>query len=324
MAHLFARQQKIGKVWHVRYQQDGIRKEVTTGTCNRREAEKVKSKIEEDQRNGRFGLLKSNGDSLFAKRRQFLNNNRPHSSQLREDVIMRNFCRFVGQEPNRTPSAGTFEDYKEHLISEGFSAGGVNAELRHLQGIFNWGAAQGYCSPVKIEKIKTGKRLPPFLTESELQTFFKAIDDPDWLLIFELFYYTGGRRAEICNLKWEDIDLAAGTVKIRGKGDKERSIPLHPKLKSKLSSLKGTGKIVPYTANRIWDRFGQYCRKAEITSKEKQHPHALRHSFASHLILRGVGLPAVKELLGHERIETTMVYVHLLKDHLDRAIQELP
>lgn len=177
------------------------------------------------------------------------------------------------------------------------------------------------------------KPLPKFLTEKEVE---KVLDLPkgDDLLamrdraILEFLYSTGARVSEMVNLKKDDVDLIGGIAKVKGKGRKERLLPLgEPAIKSIKKYLdrrtddnpslfinRRGGSLTDRGVRNILER---YIKKAAFSLKVS--PHTFRHSFATHLLNRGADLRSVQELLGHSSISTTQVYTHLTIDALKKV-----
>ncbi len=189
-------------------------------------------------------------------------------------------------------------------------------------------------SPEMVELPKVSRRDIEVLTYEELERLLaapkgsglRALRDR---AILEVFFSTGLRVSELCALK-RNIDLARGEISVRGKGDKLRVVFLSDRakktLKSYLSerkdpeeklfvSLSRSGKVLgpmlPRTVQRLVDH---YARAAGIA--KKVHPHELRHSFATDLLLNGADLRSVQELLGHANISTTQIYTHLTNKEL--------
>lgn len=186
-----------------------------------------------------------------------------------------------------------------------------------------------------------GKRLPAFLSEGEVLRLIEGfgpvgvVQIRDHALV-EVLYATGIRVGELCALKLEDIDFGACTMRVRGKGNKERFVLFGSKARDALlsylefsrplllerSDYKGDtvflgtkGKpINPRQVRRVIERESQ-----GLTSKWRISPHTLRHSFATHMLSRGADLRTVQELLGHESISTTQVYMHLSRSDIKKA-----
>lgn len=143
-------------------------------------------------------------------------------------------------------------------------------------------------------------------------------------LIFQLFYFTGMRRSELIHLKLNDIDFSNNTLKVLGKRNKERLIPIIPELqkslqiyinerKSYLDVLQVDELLISKNRVKISESFVYKTIKSylyTVTEKVKKSPHVLRHTFATHLLDNGADLNAVKDLLGHSSLASTQVYTH--------------
>jgi integrase/recombinase XerC len=150
----------------------------------------------------------------------------------------------------------------------------------------------------------------------------------------ELFYSTGIRRAELINIKERDVDLSNKTIKVLGKRNKERFIPLlasvietlEKYLKIKKAFSKGFEELfITDKGNKIYETLvyriiNSYFSK--VSTKEKKSPHILRHSFATHLLNEGADLNSVKELLGHSSLASTQVYTHNSLDAIKKVYNQ--
>lgn len=185
-----------------------------------------------------------------------------------------------------------------------------------------------------IRLPKVDKRVPAFLDHDQTEKIFDFIspDDPIQarnVAILELLYATGIRRAELVRLDINDIQMEEKTVRVFGKGRKERIVPfgeparealvyylsfgrpaLSPKDKKALF-LSNKGKRI--SANQVYEIVKKYL---SLVTDGKRSPHVLRHTFATHLLDEGADLISIKELLGHESIATTQVYSHATIEHL--------
>ncbi len=173
----------------------------------------------------------------------------------------------------------------------------------------------------KVEVPFSGLEMEKVLLEVPLESFFDGLRD---MLIIELFYTTGIRRAELINLKIKDVDISNKALKVLGKRNKERIVPLLPStIKLFLDYMDERGKLkktiygeyvfLLKSGNKIYGTFvyriiNRYFSK--ISSKVKKSPHILRHTFATHLLNMGADLNSVKELLGHSSLASTQVYTH--------------
>ncbi len=186
-------------------------------------------------------------------------------------------------------------------------------------------------NPAKLIKVPgKEKKLPVFLTERQTGLLTSDEQFPDDFtglrdrLIVELLYQTGMRRAELVGLKNQDINHAGGSVKITGKGNKQRIIPLNKNLLllvNKYTSLKNdvcsqnttdsffvTRKGEAIYSKLVYRVVNHYLQ--QVSTATKKSPHVLRHTFATHMLNNGADINAVKEILGHSSLAATQVYTH--------------
>lgn len=181
-----------------------------------------------------------------------------------------------------------------------------------------------------IMSPKLSKRLPSFVEEKNLATLFEYVEFPDdWeglmnRFILMLFYSTGMRLSELVNMKENQVDLSKNNLKILGKGNKERLIPMNDELrfaveqylherKHKFGSNSAPNLLLTEKGKPLHPRYVQSRVKyylSLVTTAQKKSPHVLRHSFATHLMNNGAHLNAVKELLGHSSLAATQIYTH--------------
>lgn len=188
---------------------------------------------------------------------------------------------------------------------------------------------------------KVERRLPVFLDE---RTMKHAVEAPDPTqptgkrnaAILELLYSTGIRLSELIGLRISDVDFGRKTLKVQGKGNKQRIVPLGSAALQALQkylderkgldvlkndeplfvTTKGT-KLYPVAVNRIVRKYLE-----QVTEVEKKSPHVIRHSFATHLLNRGADLAAVRELLGHESLSTTQIYTHVSTERVKKVYRQ--
>lgn len=184
-----------------------------------------------------------------------------------------------------------------------------------------------------LESPKLWQKLPEFLSLEEVEKILRAPNarTEDGLrdrAILELLYATGMRVSEISRLRQEDVNLESAFLKCRGKGEKERIVPLGQVAIEALQSYLGRVRsALPksefifvnaqgryLSRQRLWQIIRKYARETRI--RKRISPHTFRHSFATHLLERGADLRIVQELLGHSNISTTQIYTHVSRDHL--------
>ena len=201
----------------------------------------------------------------------------------------------------------------------------------------NYGATRNPFSAITVRQSQ--KRLPNFLMYSELETLITSCDDTDLGLrnrvLIELMYATGLRVSEACNLQIQDMDIENRTLRILGKGNKERILFFYESLQDLLKAyiresrsrlmddahdcLFVNGKGKPLTSRGVQYILKTQGEKANL--RMHLHPHMLRHTFATHLLDNGASLRIVQSLLGHESISTTQIYTHVNMDKLKRVYE---
>lgn len=176
----------------------------------------------------------------------------------------------------------------------------------------------------QIMSPKVPKRLPNYIGVDEAIGILKIAKDKKDRLLFLLLYGGGLRVSEACNLKWSQVDLPSHTLRIIGKGGKERIAALPVTVISELKNTKNKSEFIwgesalnPRTAYEM-------IRKLGIKSglMRPLHPHVLRHSFATHLLSSGANLRTLQELLGHKSLAATEKYTHLTVDQLARTMNQ--
>ena len=271
----------------------------------------------------------------------------PHTVASYEDDL-RQFADYLARAAHGSTVAleavdqKTIRGFLGDLVDRGFARRSVARKLACLKSFFKYlrridrldfNAAANVASP-KLER-----RLPYYLDE---ETVNRLMDQPDCTTltgirdaaILEIFYGTGIRLSELIHLRVRDVDIAGNTLKVTGKGSKERIVPFgRPATKALQAYLQRrpefvrkppdagvlfltiTGKQMnPKGINVLMNMY--IGRVSEI---EKKSPHVLRHTFATHLLNRGADLQAVRELLGHESLSTTQVYTHVSVDRLKKV-----
>lgn len=222
------------------------------------------------------------------------------------------------------------------LKEDGNANRSINRKMSALRSFFKYCLREGIITKTPMTDIKAMKQLKTivkFVTESDIEKVnfgeedsFTAKRDE---LIFELLYQTGMRQAELRGLRDADIDKYGLKVKIHGKRNKERFVPLQKSLvemighyqalrdaqfPEKADRLLLNDKGEPMTSYFIYNKVHQMLEG--ITSLKQKSPHVLRHTFATHLLDEGASLVAIQKLLGHEDLATTQVYAHVTIEQL--------
>lgn len=212
------------------------------------------------------------------------------------------------------------------------SAKTINRKISSLKSFFKYHLRTGELEQSPMTTIvspKVPKRLPVYVEQKDTDTLFQHVEFPDtWSgrtdrLILAIFYNTGMRRSELVNLKESQVNAAANTIKVLGKGSKERVIPVNPVLITEINeyirakqNIEAADRVYLLVNEKGKQVHVQYVYMAVksylslVTTVDKKSPHVLRHTFATHLTNNGADLNAVKELLGHSSLAATQIYTH--------------
>tara|TARA_Y100001970_G_scaffold9282_2_gene10821 strand:+ start:2108 stop:3040 length:933 start_codon:yes stop_codon:yes gene_type:complete len=233
----------------------------------------------------------------------------------------------------------TFSNYIKFLKDKEYKPSTMNRKLSSLKGYINFLEEEKIIdfNPLKYMKLpKNPRKIPKTLDDKDIT---KLLENPDTLnlrekTIIELMYATGLRASELINLKFSDINFNSKSVRVSGKGSKERIIPIHQnallllkkywrsEITNHNSTVKNKGKIfireylfvnknkLKLTRQGLWYILKQIAKRLGI-QENKITPHILRHTFATHLLYNGVPLRHLQEMLGHSSISTTQIYTHL-------------
>lgn len=189
-----------------------------------------------------------------------------------------------------------------------------------------------------IKMIKVSKKLPQFIRETDMQGLWeqKPMDSNSFTevrdqLILYLLYGTGIRLAELISLQKSHVNLLAGTIRVLGKRNKERIIPIPKRISEwilhyqNLCKFEHTHLLLTDKGEKLYPMFVQRLVKkqlGDISTLEKLSPHVLRHTYATHLLNRGADLNAIKELLGHANLAATQVYTHNSMEKMKEIYQQ--
>ena len=213
------------------------------------------------------------------------------------------------------------------LLENNLKSTSVNRKISSLKSYYKFLLVSNYVDTnptLKLISPKSSKRLPVFVEKDNMDSLF----DKDFFedsyegkrdkLIIELFYFTGMRLSELINIKTSDIDKVNSQIKVIGKRNKERLIPITFNTLKDLNEFinfyeienflfsEGDGKKL--YSKKIYRIVNKYL--AKISSIKKKSPHVLRHSFATHMLNNGADINAIKEILGHANLSATQIYTH--------------
>jgi len=231
------------------------------------------------------------------------------------------------------PDSKTIRLWIVELLESKHSPRSVNRKISALRSYIRYLVREGKIQSdplTRIVKPKTGKRNPEFVTEENINTILDSYPFGNDFrgmrnrLIIELFYQTGMRRAELVSLTVHSLDLRSQSLKVSGKRNKERIVPLTPyiaKLLGEYMELRErqfpeiaekalflTERGLPVYPKLIYRVVNEFL--TVVTTLDKRSPHVLRHTFATHMLNKGADLNAIKELLGHANLSATQIYTH--------------
>lgn len=225
-------------------------------------------------------------------------------------------------------------------MESGLSAGTVKKQLSSIRSWFRFMRKNGWVDGSVMAKVsapKLPKHLPIFFKEGEVERIYSdGVFSDDFegerdRLMLRVLYETGMRRSELAGLRIGSVDLSSLYVKVLGKRNKERMIPIEGELAHNIErylplreevaqgteSLFVTKKGEPITAQGVYRVVKKYM--VALSNADRISPHVFRHSFATHMLNEGANIDAIKELLGHTDLAATEVYTHVTREHLKEA-----
>ena len=231
------------------------------------------------------------------------------------------------------------------LVNSGVSNRTVNRKVSSLKSFFKFLIKTDLIESSPLEghiPLKQKKKIQVPFSKEEISSLLDSDYFPDsykGLLqktIISFFYFTGVRRVELIELKESNLDLKSGVIKVLGKRNKERVIPLLPKIKNLLEEyISERNNIITkpeddlvFLSNKGFKLSEKYVYRTVseyfklVSSKTKKAPHILRHSFATHLINEGADINSVKELLGHASLSATQIYSHTSMEKIKKVFQK--
>ncbi|MBK7133836.1 MAG: tyrosine-type recombinase/integrase [Bacteroidales bacterium] len=246
------------------------------------------------------------------------------------------------------PVTVTSHDIRAWIVSmldNNYTTVSVHRKISCLRVFYRYLRKEGVLKTDPLEKVvlpKRKKTLPVFVEEAamgdllDVKAFGDGFAGVRNRTIIEMLYMTGMRRAELIGLRNSDIDLSEGTVKVTGKRNKQRIIPLVKSFNVRLQEYiklrdektvdpEGDWFFVTDKGNKLYDKYvytivNTYL--AMVTTIEKKSPHILRHTFATHMLNRGADLNSIKELLGHANLSATQIYTHNTFEKLKKIYKQ--
>ncbi|HEY3294038.1 MAG TPA: tyrosine-type recombinase/integrase [bacterium] len=267
------------------------------------------------------------------------------ATMTRYNILSRHFVDFMARayptvERVRDIRRATVEEFLEAMREGGQEPKTLNVQLYHVKALFKHAVEEGLLAENPAYRIKPFRNIKvgeaaPYWTEDEVHQILGQAEQP-YRDIYEFLYYTGLRKAELMYLTWNDVNLKgpAPTITVQAKEGwspktmKRRIIPLN---EAAVAIIKRQSKSPAHNyvftgveggqvhRDRVYHALKEILRDLGLEGDV----HQWRHTFASHLVMKGVGIETVSKLLGHTTIEMTMKYAHLAPDHLSAAVKLL-
>jgi len=273
--------------------------------------------------------------SSFLKYLEFERRNSQHTITSYQ-CDLKQFCEFLSGEGIRSWNNVTskiIRAWMVKMLNHGISARSVNRKIATLKTFYKFLMREGILDDNPTEKVitpKVPKKLPVFIKEGDMDLLLDEVSFGEGYeacrdkLIIDVFYFTGMRLSELTNLKISQVDMSGGIIKVLGKRNKERIVPITRELKLSIERylevrkeafptasgdvLFLTEKGLPAYTKLVYRVVNKYLKL--VSTVRKKSPHVLRHTFATALLNRGADLNAIKEILGHSNLAATEVYTH--------------
>jgi len=339
-------QRDEGGSWYIDWREDGRRRQVSLKTKDKRIAERELKRLEARLALGVTDLPNSVVSEIrlteFAA--NYLLHLGPRSSESYQGAVRRAFERLAKSVGDPKVSRIHTRDLEAHItaLADVMATATVNLDIAILRAGFNQAVRWGHLvsEPTKgIKKLKDPSKdgKVEFLPEEDVKRLLDLTTGSQLHDIFATLFFTGLRRGELVHLWWEDIDFEQGMIHVRikewvdengkermwsPKGRRERAVPMHPKLREILQRQPRRGKYVFSTSGgrSVHSSLHRMVSQFQKRAGWRVTCHLLRHTFASHLVQKGVSLYVVGELLGHSGPEITKIYAHLVPKQLGNVV----
>lgn len=273
--------------------------------------------------------------------------NRSENTLLAYNNDINQFIDFTARELNVEPENLTVEhvdiyivrSFLGELTDQGMERKSMARKLSALRAFFKFLCREGILQKNPVQRIATpkiGRKLPQFLFLEQVEKLLQTPDCTTLLgardqMILELLYGSGLRVSELAGLNRQDVDSEGTLLRVRGKGNKERLVPLTKYAIEAIQAYlqmredKQVALLLNYQGSRLSTRsIRRILEKIALEAGLTQHlhPHMLRHSFATHLLDGGADLRSVQELLGHAKLSSTQIYTHLSRERLREVYEQ--
>lgn len=335
-----------GLSWGIRWRIDGEDKKEIIGT-SKKQAEQAAIVKQNEIFENKLGVKKNEVIDLATLIKEFTNSKRNISASTKsrytnyfiafQDFMQENFPKAIKN--IRDIKRIYVEEFSNHKVkTDKWAPKTVNGALAAINSMFLYAVNEEYLdkAPTRsIEKFQLVENTEAkYFTKEELELIWKHVN-PYWGKFLKVLYYTGARKGELINLTWKNVSIdddlqyitIISTNEYKTKTGEKRTIPLHPRAVAILKDQVGKHDkyVFPSQEGNIIhpDKPYRALKKALKKSNLDGTVHKLRHTFASHLVMAGESLYAVKELLGHKDIKHTMIYAHLSPNTMQAVVSKL-
>ena len=272
------------------------------------------------------------------------------SNYIKDICEFRDFLKSEGMGTLLNCRSNHARNYMTRLFNEGYKKKSIARKLSSLKTFYRYLVSEGMRSDNPFEMVespKVEKTLPNFLYQDEINKIFNSIDTSDAigkrnLAILEVLYGSGLRVSELCSLKESNFDYSNMMIKVHGKGNKERYVPMNSRMVDALKKYLYIARpeLILKNENEAPDVIFVNHHGGPLTTRgvrvildkilmdaaETHHisPHTLRHTFATHLLDGGADLRSVQEMLGHSNLSTTQIYTHISTEQLKKSMENHP
>jgi len=319
--------QRSNGYWYVSF---GRGKKRSLKTKNKTLAKKLFKEVQKKALKGKLIFLERKEtisiSDFFKEYIEWGKINKSPSTVERDKWVFKRFIDYFGKDRLiQTITIKDIENFRSHLLTLDRKPSGINVDFRHLKASFNKAREWGYIekNPFhKIKMLKEPKKAPVFISKEDMEKILKHLSqrDPEFHDFVVFVLETGARRMEALGIEREDIDFKNNFLRLKGKGNKERIIPMTRKVREILLKKynKREGKIFNrWTIGWVTKKWKKYMKELNYNYRF----HDLRHTTASWMAIKGVPIQFIQELLGHTNINITMIYAHLRPDILKEALE---
>lgn len=277
-------------------------------------------------------VIKQYLNELKSVRRYSINTIKSYNEDL---LAFYNFCTANQKIDFENLTLRFIKLYIMQLNDLGLDRRSISRKLASIRGLFKYAFRRDIISTnptIQISNPKLDRKLPEVVPLDSIYKVYKLVDEAEenpalTKIIFELLYGCALRVSELCSINLIDLDIVNKVIKVQGKGNKQRIVPIGDKslevikeyMTWRKNQYSGNALLINEKGERIYPRFvhrivHKYLSK--VTDVKKKSPHVLRHTAATHMLDRGADIRAVKEILGHENLSTTQIYTHVSIERL--------